>query len=49
MWLRKSKLPTNPVDNSVDYGVTASLSVGFYYGFVKLIKLKADNFSIIKQ
>jgi hypothetical protein len=47
--IEKFKLPTKSVDNSVDCGEFAVLSVGFYYRFVKLPKLESIQLVIYKS
>jgi hypothetical protein len=47
--IEEFKLPTKAVDNSVDCGEFAALSVGFYYRFVKLSKLESIQLTIYKS
>jgi hypothetical protein len=47
--IEEFKLPTKAVDNSVDCGEFAVLSVGFYYRFVKLPKLETTKLILYKS
>lgn len=39
MSVKEFKLPTIAVDNSVDYACATALTIGFYYIFVKMVKI----------